>query len=336
MTYIVEPSRKIPVMAETDVLVVGSGPSGLAAAIAAAREDVDTMLVERYGCFGGNITQAMIGSIAWYRYEHTVEAGGIGIEFETRAKAMGGSIRDRFGEVLDPDMFKYVADRMVLGAGITPLLHCFVVQVIMDGNTIKGVVTESKSGRQAILAKRVIDCSGDADVAFHAGVKYHKAPKEDLLGVTVNFGCSGVDGDRFVPYALAHSQSMGEWAKKTNKKNADLFSKFLTRPFDMAKEAGEIPKDIYLGCYWSAPNENGEIKSLNATYMLGMDATDVWDLTEGELVGRQQVIWAVEALRKYAPCFEKATLRTFSPSLGTRETSRLSNMKYKDGTYLAP
>ena len=323
MKHIVEPSRKIPIMAETDVLVVGSGPSGLAAALAAAREGVETLLVERYGCFGGNITQAMIGSIAWYRYEQTVEAGGIGVEFEMRAKAMGSSIQDRFGEVLDPDMFKYVADRMVLEAGITPLLHCFVVHVIMDGNTIKGVVTESKSGRQAILAKRVIDCSGDADVAFHASVKYHKAPKEDLMGVSVNFGCSGVDGDRFVPYALAHSQSIGEWAKKTNKKNAQLCSKFLTRPFDMAKEAGEIPKDIYLGCYWSAPNEHGEVKSLNATYMLGMDATDVWDLTEGELLGRQQVIWAVEALRKYAPGFEKATLRTFSPSLGTRETRKI-------------
>jgi len=323
MIQIVEPSRNIPVIAETDVLVVGSGPSGLAAAIAAAREEVDTMLVERYGCFGGTITQAMIGSIAWYRYEHTVEAGGIGVEYENRAKAMGSSKEDHLGEVLDPDMFKVVADRMVLETGITPLLHCYVVHVFMDGNSIQGVVTESKSGRQAILAKRVIDCSGDADVAFHAGVKYRLAPKDDLMGVTVNFGCSGVDGDRFVPYALTHSQSIGEWAQKTDKKNAKLSSKFLTRPFDMAKEAGEIPKDIYLGCYWSTPNENGEVKSLNATYMLGKDATDVWDLTEGEMVGRQQAIWAVEALRKYAPGFEKATLRTFSSSLGTRESRKI-------------
>jgi NADPH-dependent 2,4-dienoyl-CoA reductase/sulfur reductase-like enzyme len=86
MKQIEEPARKIPVMAETDVLVVGSGPAGLAAAIAAAREGVDTMLVERWGSFGGNITQALVGSIAWYRYEKTVEAGGIGVEFEERAK----------------------------------------------------------------------------------------------------------------------------------------------------------------------------------------------------------------------------------------------------------
>ncbi len=323
MKQITEPSRTIPVLAETDVLVVGSGPSGMAAALACAREGVETMLVERFGSFGGTITQAMIGSISWYRYEHTVEAGGIGVEFETRAKAMGGSKPAPFGELLDPDMFKIVADKMILEAGITPILHCYAVSTIMDGNTVQGVITESKSGRQAILAKRVIDCSGDADIAFHAGAPFRKAPKKDQLGVTVNFGCSGVDGDRFVKYALEHSQSMGEWAKASTGKDADLFSAFLTAPFDKAKEAGEIPKDIYLGCYWSPPNEVGEIKSFNATYMLGLDATDVWDLTQGELVGRQQAIWAVEALRKYAPGFEKATLRTFSPSLGTRETRKI-------------
>ncbi|MCK4975895.1 MAG: FAD-dependent oxidoreductase [Anaerolineales bacterium] len=323
MKQIEESSRTIPVMAETDVLVVGSGPSGMSAALASAREGVETMLVERYGSFGGNITQAMIGSISWYRYEHTVEAGGIGVEFETKAKTMGGSKSIRYGELLDPDMFKYVADKMVLEADIVPVLHCLIVNTVMDGNTIKGVITESKSGRQAILAKRVIDCSGDADVAFHAGAPYHKAPKKDQLGVTVNFGCSGIDGGRFVQYALEHSQTMGEWAKESTGKDAELISTFLTAPFDRAKEAGEIPKDIYLGCYWSPPNAAGEIKSLNATYMLGLDATDVWDLTEGELVGRQHAIWAVEALRKYAPGFEKATLRTFSSSLGTRESRKI-------------
>ena len=91
MKQIEEPSRKLSVLAETDVLVVGSGPGGLSAALAAARQGVDTILVERYGCFGGNITQAGVESIAWYRHEQTVEAGGIGIEFENRAKEMGGS-----------------------------------------------------------------------------------------------------------------------------------------------------------------------------------------------------------------------------------------------------
>ena len=110
MKEIKEPSRTVPVMAETDVLVVGSGPGGLAAALAAAREGVDTILVERYGCFGGNITQSQVETISWYRHEKTVEAGGIGVEFERRAKEMGGSRKNResLGEYLDTDLFKYV------------------------------------------------------------------------------------------------------------------------------------------------------------------------------------------------------------------------------------
>ena len=91
MRQIKEPLRMTPVMAETDVLVVGSGPGGLAAALASARERVDTMLIERYGCFGGNITQVGVESIAWYRHEKTVVAGGIGFDFERRAKEMGAS-----------------------------------------------------------------------------------------------------------------------------------------------------------------------------------------------------------------------------------------------------
>ena len=192
MKQITEPSRSIPVLAETEILIVGSGPAGLAAALGAARAGADTMLVERFGCFGGNITQAQVGSIAWYRHEETVDAGGIGVEFETRAKEMGASQPDPegLGELLEADMFKYVADTLVQEAGIRPVLHCLAVDAVMDEGAIKGIVTESKSGRQAILAQRVIDATGDADIAYRAGAPYRKAPKEKLMGATVSFDLS--------------------------------------------------------------------------------------------------------------------------------------------------
>ena len=91
MKEIQEAARTIPVMAETEVLVVGSGPGGLAAALASARQGAETMLMERFGCFGGNITQAGVESIAWYRHPQTIEAGGIGMEFEQRAVEMNAA-----------------------------------------------------------------------------------------------------------------------------------------------------------------------------------------------------------------------------------------------------
>jgi hypothetical protein len=323
MRQIEEPSRTIPVMAETDVLVVGSGPGGLAAAVAAAREGVDTMLVERFGCFGGNITQSMVASIAWYRYEDTVDAGGIGVEFERRAREMGGSQTISQSEYLDADMFKVVADRIVQAEGIVPLLHCLTVDAITEGDTIKGVVTESKSGRQAILAKRVIDASGDADIAYRVGAPCRKSSRDQLMEVSVNFGCSGVDVERFLKHTLQNAATIGDWATDTSGKEDELFSTYLVEPFEKAKRAGEIPEDVNLASYWTSFTDKGEIKNLNATEMPGIDATDVRDLTRAEIEGRQRVMWALRALQKYQPGFENATLRTIASSVGVRETRKI-------------
>lgn len=343
MKIIEEPAKNIPVIAETELLVVGGGPAGIAAALAAAREGVETMIIERYGCFGGVITQSMIGTISWYRYAKTVEAGGICTELEKRSKEMDASI-DIIGniknkdmvaqlekeglmvdgnstyQVLDTEKFKMVIDRLFEEAGVVSLLHCYAVDVIMEGKTVIGVITESKSGRNAIMAKRVIDATGDAAIAYFAKAPFRKSPKEDLMEVTVNYGCSGINIGKFLMYIYLNPGKLSDWGET---KDEEAFSTYLVEPFNRAREAGEIPEEVYIESYWNTYTDAGEIASFNGIHMYGYDPTDVWDLTKAEIEWRKRVMWAVDALRKYMPGFKKARLRTIGSSLGTRESRKI-------------
>ena len=330
MKQVKEAPKIIDVMAETDILVVGSGPAGLAAAVSAARTGVKTMLVDRYGCFGGAITQVGVGTMAWYRYEGTVDTRGIGIEFEQRAREMGASnsLPQSRSEVLDAEMFKYVADSMVQEAGIEPLLHSTAVDAVMEANTIKGIIIESKSGRQAILAKRVVDATGDADIAYLAGAPCHKTPKKDMMGVTVMFSCAGVNRERFLEYVVDNLSTFGDWGQnweiETTGKEDDLLSAYLEEPFNRAREAGLIPKEMTsIGGSWSSLTDAGEAPCLNMIYMLNYDATDVRDLTRAEMDGRHQAVLAIEALKKFVPGFENAKLRNYGMTLGVRDTRKI-------------
>ena len=330
MKTVTESAREVPVIAEVDVLVVGSGPGGLAAALSAARAGVGTMIVERFGCLGGNITVVGVESLAWYRRERTVDCEGIGIELEQRAKAMGATSPEpqSKSEAINADMFKYVADKIVEESGVTPLLHAVAIDTIMDGETIKGVITHSKSGRGAILAKRVVDASGDADGIHYSGAPTHKTPKEKMLPVTVMFSVTGVDRRRFLDYVADNPSKYRDWGLNwdTQKggKEDDLFSPYLAEPFDRARAEGVIPPGLKsIGGTWSTITDSGEATYLNMIHLTGYDGTDVWDLTKAEIDGRGQALQAIKALNHFAPGFEKAKLRTYGMTVGVRDTRKI-------------
>jgi ribulose 1,5-bisphosphate synthetase/thiazole synthase len=174
---VIQPERPLTVVNDTDVLVVGGGPAGFAAAVAAARTGVKTTLVERYGYFGG-LVLLVISSHAKENGQLVKVLRGVGDELLERLTKIEGAIVNqapgKFNPTTDPEATKFMMDEMVREAGVKVLLHCWVADVVMDGPVIRGVVFESKAGRQSLLAKVIVDATGDGDVFAAAGAEHEQ------------------------------------------------------------------------------------------------------------------------------------------------------------------
>ena len=173
---IIEPQREIPVVDTADVLVIGGGPGGVAAAIAASRAGASTILVERYnhlgGLWTGGLVLPLLSTHGLNKKNRQIKAiYGIGDEIADRLKTIGMAINE-VNPVVDPEAAKYVLEMMVKEAGVTMYYHCWASNVIAENNSIKAVILETKSGRVAIQPKVVIDCTGDGDIFHLAGEAY--------------------------------------------------------------------------------------------------------------------------------------------------------------------
>lgn len=216
--YVVEPERRTAVVADVDVAVIGGGTAGVVAAIAAARNGVSTVLVERFGSLGGCPTigrcahlantfidsqlRTVITGIPLEILERLIEAGGG--PHPTLEETLIGS--DGFPDyiLVDPEILAIVLIEMVEEAGVDMMLHTTFCDPIMEKSSLKGVLVQNKAGRQAILAKNIIDASGEADVAFSAGVPCITNPEApwylNTFGLLMRMG--NVDVDEFLEYFL--------------------------------------------------------------------------------------------------------------------------------------
>ena len=310
---IIEPERAVPVVAETDVVVLGGGPAGIAAAVAAARNGARTILVERYGFLGGGGTvvgaSAFDGLHANVRGEIKQVVHGVVDEILERINRLDGLnpphlVQGRiFAQSYDISAWKIAADELVLSAGVDLRLHCLAVGTLMAGDRVEALVLESKSGRRAIRGRVFVDCSGDADLAVWSGAPCEKGDESGYLQPpAMLFRLAGVDNARAAE-ALPRIPEMMAEAKRSGEFDLPRIGNVL-RPL---KHAGEWRANLT-----KITREGGVI-----------DGTDVDDLTYAEIEGRRQVRLYWEFLRAKVPGFESAYIVDVGPEIGIRETRRL-------------
>ena len=294
--YYINEEKKTEINEEYEVIVVGSGPSGCAAAISAARGGAKVLLIESCGSVGGISTSGLMshftGSVNSRLYDEILSRAGkknVFKNFERR-------------EVIDPEMLKNTYYEMLSEQNVTVLLYTFVCDVIKEENRVTGVICESKSGRKGYAAKAVIDCSGDGDVACKAGAEYFTGREKDskMQPATLMFKVGGVDMDRAVfPPSF-------ETTVETPK--GELQS--------LAKKLLPFPAGHVLLYRSTIPG----IVTCNMTNCIDIDGTKAEDLTRAEIVCRSQMEPIVNFLREYVPGYEKCYIISAASLIGIRET----------------
>ncbi len=305
-------NKKAEVIGGYDVVVCGGGPSGFISAIAAAREGASVALVEKYGFIGGMPTAALVNPISRFRKSGELVIRGIPFEFVERLAEIGGTVTDyATGHApFDPEKYKIVAQRMVLEAGVKLYLHSVVTDVIKDDkNNISHIVIENKSGSVALEAGYVIDCTGDADVAFKAGVPMLELPTiDEIQPASLCFRLGGVKLD---DVHGVHPSMLG-----VRSECKEVREGLLALPEDE-----HVPE---FGGPWfcTIMNDGPGICGVNIT-RTALDATDGESMTNAELKLREDVHTFVALLKKHFPAFKDCYLLMTATQVGIRESRRI-------------
>jgi hypothetical protein len=309
MKHIEEKARQTPVKKEVDVIVVGGGAAGIAAALAASRQGARVLLIEQNGFLGGTMTSVSLGGICGL---YSVDGEtllpvvqGIASEMVERLEARGGTKGPKRWlktASLPYDLFimKRVCDEMVLDSGIDVVLHTELVDVIMEDDRITGVILNSQNGRWAALGQVIIDCSGDADVAAKAGASF-EYDVQLLQMPSAMFRMADVDVETFQTIKREELHGFLEQA--------------VADGMDLPRTAG--------GVYSVKPG----MVHLNITRIghegRSPDPLDPFEMTAAEFAGRRQVELYQQAFSRYVPGFKNCFVLDSGAELGVRESRRV-------------
>ncbi|MDF2936796.1 MAG: glucose-inhibited division protein [Paenibacillaceae bacterium] len=335
MKIIVDAARHIPVIAEPDVLVVGGGPAGIGAAVAAARTGAKTMLIERYGFVGGNLTVAMVNPLFTF---HDVNGrqvirgvAGEVVERLVKLAASPGHVTDlTFDNAsmtpFDPEGMKLVLFDMLEEAGVELLLHTMFSDVLVENGRITAVLVQSKSGRQAICPKVVIDCSADADVIACAGAPFVKGRESDgaMQPVTLFYRIGGIDIPALKAWMKANRHLLKDSPtdEEIDGQSALAFLG-MKEIIKEAMEKGGYPKDAAPRILMYELPREGQF-AVNCTRLQGIDGTEVRDLTRAELETRRQAWEITEFLKHRVGGFGQSYILDTGVQVGVRETRHIA------------
>ncbi len=311
-----EPARATPIVGEYEVVVLGGGPAGIAAATAAGRTGRKTLLIERYGFLGGMGTAAGVtnfcGLYANVYGEHKRVVHGVSTEFLERIDRLGGlnaphlSFQNKIqAQAYDTSAYKVAADELLAAAGVKILYHALAVGALTEEGRIKALFLETKEGRAAVRGEMFIDCSGDGDLAAWAGAPFEKGDgRGGMLYSSMLFRIANVDPERagraweIIPKLMNEAERTG--AKRFPRKGV------IVRP-------QRDPTEWRANCTQVKRPDGGPL-----------DALDVEELTEGEIQGRRQAWDVFDFIKANTPGFERAYIVELGPQLGVRETRRVT------------